>query len=726
MSTKISRMKYFSTFLLILTFTGIQAQNCDLTNYTIPRYFDTYHEYATQKSQWTMYNVHDPSVVKDGDYYYMYCTDVAWGTTTPAGLMKRRSSDLINWEYQGTAWDGCPPLALQWVHDHQPAGEAKYVCDGLWAPFIMEFNDEFRMYYSIPSFPAAIGLMTSISANGPWIDKGVLLGGRPSVLGINCIDPSVIIDQETGQHWMSYGSYEYGIYMKELDPATGLLKSPVTYEVRATYGTLIAARDGGRHKAIEGSELSYRNGWYYVIVSYDWLGDTYNLRVGRSKNPNGPYYDINGKRMSSYSDNYPMIVAPYKFNDHEGWQGIGHCGIYNDNGKYYIFNQARPTTSLASMVLHVREMHWIDDWPVLSPERYADFPRCTIANADIVGNWEDLKLAYNTSVPYNTSQTIHFDASGTINGDENNTWTFEKDTLVINMDNGQTIYKTIVQRCWDWENRSQSITYTGMNSTGLCIWGKKIDPAVVAKNTVLEAGASYIIRNHNSNLVIDVPNGLDNNGTSIRQYLDQDVDHQKWTLLDGGDGYFQLSPKSTKTGKVMAVEFNNANNGANVVLTTNSDLDAKKWKIGYLDNGYFGITSKISGNVRGLDVNNFSTSAGANILQWDYVGGNNQIWRFEKVLEDIHDGLGKKSLKKTNFRIYPNPSTGERLTIALSDVILGKHVSVSLFDANGKMVWQANTDSENKLVLDQKLSTGIYLIRLTSETIVETQKLVIY
>ena len=60
---------------------------------------DTYAAIApfTNYYKWSVYNVHDPSVLKDGDWYYMYSTDVGYGTDVPAGLQIRKSKAVLIW-----------------------------------------------------------------------------------------------------------------------------------------------------------------------------------------------------------------------------------------------------------------------------------------------------------------------------------------------------------------------------------------------------------------------------------------------------------------------------------------------------------------------------------------------------------------------------------------------------------------------------------------------------
>ena len=54
---------------------------------------------------------------------------------------------------------------------------------------------------------------------------------------------------------------------------------------------------------------------YYMFIAYDWLQTKYNVRVGRSDNPDGPFYDYLGRDMNEELDDLPMILAPYRFSE---------------------------------------------------------------------------------------------------------------------------------------------------------------------------------------------------------------------------------------------------------------------------------------------------------------------------------------------------------------------------------------------------------------------------
>lgn len=52
-----------------------------LSTFAGPTYPDNYTPIASwnSRSQWNLANVHDPTIEKSGDYYYMYQTDASYG-----------------------------------------------------------------------------------------------------------------------------------------------------------------------------------------------------------------------------------------------------------------------------------------------------------------------------------------------------------------------------------------------------------------------------------------------------------------------------------------------------------------------------------------------------------------------------------------------------------------------------------------------------------------------
>jgi arabinan endo-1,5-alpha-L-arabinosidase len=444
---------------------------------------DTYADISafTYYPKWTVYNVHDPSIKKFGDYYYCYSTDVGFGIDVRSGLQIRRSKDLVQWEFVGWVFSTLPGQGSAYI-----TGKSGTPFNSLWAPYVMKVGSEYRLYYSLSSALArlsVIGMATATSPEGPWTEKGVVVtSANDASIQTNAIDPTVVTTT-AGEQYMYYGSAWDGIYILKLDASTGLAASP------GDKGKRIANRGftGGKYNGnIEGAEVIYNPNLkkYFLFISYDWLQTKYNVRVGRGDSPTGPFYDYNGQDINTNIDHGPMILAPYQFNGHGGWQGTGHCAVFdNGSGQYFMAHQGRPGVNSYFMDLHVRKISWTPDgWPVVSPERYANVAQTAIANADIAGTYEKITLGYHIVPGYGTEQTnpdfqvattFKLDAAGTIDGSATDTWTYASPYITLKYATGAT-YKLKVERERDWENKvASTLIFTGLDNTGTAVWGKK-------------------------------------------------------------------------------------------------------------------------------------------------------------------------------------------------------------------------------------------------------------
>lgn len=484
-----------------------------------PTYPDNYTSIASwdSRSQWNLANVHDPSVEKCGEYYYMYQTDASYGNAHDGHghFPYRRSKDLITWEYMGSAMTQAPA----WVKDSLNNKRARMLpalpaianpTYGYWAPYIKKVGSKYRMYYSIVvtepiigtdyntswSERAFIGLAESDDlATNVWIDKGMVVCSEPdgvksyvrnggndweAYFKFNAIDPTFTITPE-GEHYLIYGSWHSGIAALKLNPATG---KPDQLKTLSDYGTRIAKRGNSRWQASEGPEIIYNEntGYYYLFLAYDELSVAYNTRVARSKNILGPYIGINGGDVTNGAECWPMLTHPYSFNFHAGWVGFSHCSVFQnpDTKEWFYSSQARlpegvPGINVSNAVMmgHVRAIQWTEDgWPVIAPERYAGVPKTAITEASFIGTWEQITMNYQ----YKTIQksvSIFLTADKKVSGGLTGTWSYDSTNATLTV-NGN---KCKVSDAWDWEAtpRKVTLTYSGFTSGGQPVWAKKIN-----------------------------------------------------------------------------------------------------------------------------------------------------------------------------------------------------------------------------------------------------------
>jgi arabinan endo-1,5-alpha-L-arabinosidase len=487
-----------------------------------PTYADNYTSLSGwgSRAQWNLANVHDPSVEKSGDYYYMYQTDASYGNATDGHghFFYRRSKDLINWEFMGPSMTEAPA----WVKDSlnnkrarmspalPPITNPNY---GYWAPCVRKVGNIYRMYYSIVVTNPIVGTDTNTSwterafiglaettdlASNNWVDKGMVVCSEPdgvksyvrnggndwdAYFKFNAIDPSFIQTPE-GDQYLIYGSWHSGIAALKLNPATG---KPDKLKTIDDYGVRIAGRgnvNSNRWQALEGPEIIYNpeTQYYYLFLAYDELSVAYNTRVARSKSILGPYQTITGTSITNGADCFPMLTHPYSFKNHTGWVGISHCGIFQnpETKQWYYASQARlpegvPGIAVSNAVMmgHVRGIQWTEDgWPVVEAERYAGVPATTISEVSFIGTWEQITMNYQ----YKTIQksiTVYLTADKKVSGDANGTWSYDsaKKSLTING------VKCNVTDAWDWESATRKVTlsYSGLTAGGLPVWGKKIN-----------------------------------------------------------------------------------------------------------------------------------------------------------------------------------------------------------------------------------------------------------
>lgn len=486
-----------------------------------PTYPDNYTPISSWslRSEWNLANVHDPTVEKCGEYYYMYGTDASYGNVLDGHghFPYRRSKDLVNWEFLGTVFTDAPA----WVKDSlnnkrarmNPALPAIQNPNyGFWAPCVRKVGNKYRLYYCIVVTDCIVGSNHDVSwserafigvaesddlATNVWADKGMVVCSEPdgvesyirnggsdwnAYFKFNALDPSFIITPE-GEHWLIYGSWHSGIAALKLNSATG---KPDKLETINDYGTRIAGRGDistNRWQALEAPEIIYNEatGYYYLFMAYDELSVAYNTRVARSINITGPYLGIDGANVTDGAECWPMVTHPYKFNNHTGWVGISHCAIFRnpDTKEWFYSSQARLPVGVAGinvsnavMMGQVRSIKWTEDgWPVVMPERYAAVPITTITDQSLIGTWEQITLEYQYQTMQKSSN-VTLSADKKVSGSVTGTWSYDSTKGILTI-NGNSFFVT---DAWDWEAipRKVTLSYAGLTSTGHSVWAKKV------------------------------------------------------------------------------------------------------------------------------------------------------------------------------------------------------------------------------------------------------------
>lgn len=295
--------------------------------------------------------IHDPSrILKEDGRYYLFGT----GTST-APIRSKYSDNLTQWADGPAAISAIPAWALAEVNPH---------ANNLWAPDVFHFNNEYRLYYSFSSFgrqDSVIGMATNstLDFTDPsfaWVDQGMVIESEVGS-SFNAIDPGIFYDDATARMWMTFGSFWNGIYITELDPATGKRISPTSTT------TNIARNPGSSANAIEAPFLTKHDDSYYLFVNWDsccqGVNSTYKIRVGKSTSPTGPFLDRNGAAMTGGGGE--LFLAT------EGnFIGPGHFSDFSENGIDYFSYHYYDGAASGAAKLAIREFAWtFDGWPIL-------------------------------------------------------------------------------------------------------------------------------------------------------------------------------------------------------------------------------------------------------------------------------------------------------------------------------------------------------------------------
>ncbi len=292
-----------------------------------------------QRGMW----IHDPSTIVKGEDEY-------WLFSTGRGVASWHSRDLVQWQ-AGPRVFVSPPA---WTSEAVPGNRGYF-----WAPDVIHLADRYLLYYSVSTWgskTSVIGLASNPSLepadpNYQWTDGGIVIqtGERDD---FNAIDPAVMQDVD-GNLWLAFGSFWSGIKLIQLDPATGKRIAPDSPVHSLAY-----------HESIEAPCIYQHQGCYYLFVNWGLccrgVNSTYNIRIGRSVDITGPYFDKDGINMladggSLFLQTQGQFIGP------------GHAGIFSQGGKHWLSYHYYDGSRGGRAALAVRPLQWdADAWPQLA------------------------------------------------------------------------------------------------------------------------------------------------------------------------------------------------------------------------------------------------------------------------------------------------------------------------------------------------------------------------
>ncbi len=423
--------------------------------------------------------VHDPSIFKDDDGTYY-----AFGTHFSVASSK----NLIEWKqlaregnYQflyGSGNDWRTVLA-DTVSAVNPGSDVT----STWAPDVIKIGKKYYMYYSLTSAfgsnKSAIGRVESNSVTGPYRNNQVLVvsnGTSPSES--NAIDPNVFFDND-GRLWMVYGSAFGGIRILELNKSGSKVGLPKEEGLTGgNVGELLWS--GSDDNNAEGPYIFYnkQTKYYYLMCSYGKLQESYNMRVARSKTPDGEYEDIAGNTMYSNGKGGNKLAGNYQFaSDNTGYAALGHNSVIIEGGKYFVIHHTRQRIGTSNEVtpghhLEVRQLFFTEDgWPVLNPNRYARETIGTYDISTIPGDYDIVEHISGITKEFKDSVRYTFTEDGKIKKDdaEVGTWAASGDYYIDVVLNGTT-YQGVVAPAYIDYLKLSDYCITATSTDGNALW----------------------------------------------------------------------------------------------------------------------------------------------------------------------------------------------------------------------------------------------------------------
>ena len=462
-------------------------------------------------------SVHDPSIVEDNGKYYIFGSHMS----------AAKSDDLVNWESIADGYYKTNPVygqiydvgdvAFRYSGDKRSIIETDDKKTHVWAPDVIynKTTGKYNMYYCVTSTWNASNLCFGVadSIEGPyeWQDSLIYSGFNNSTIEEtdvldyvdeeyakknyikkggynyedypNAIDPTVFYDKDD-RMWMVYGSWSGGIFLLELDPATGYPIHPEANpdkNIDTYYGKKLL---GGGHISIEAPYIVYddASGYYYLFVSYGSLTSNggYQIRVFRSETVDGDYVDMNGQypQKSAMHQNFGLKMSGnYKLPSlDKAYMATGHNSAFIDkDGKRYIvyhtrFNDNGETHSPRVHQYLLNKEGWPCGLPYQTQGETVEekgYPK-----EDITGRYFVANQGMDISNAIANPIIMYLEEDGKVTGKEiSGKWSCEDGTYYMNIEIGENKYSGVFCKMQD-EAQTDVMTFSAVGSNET-LWGIK-------------------------------------------------------------------------------------------------------------------------------------------------------------------------------------------------------------------------------------------------------------
>ena len=340
---------------------------------------------------------------------------------------------------------------------------------------------------------AANGGIDEVS--GKWFTSN---GGWDHTYAPNAIDPNVFFDASGEKMYMSYGSWSGGMWLLELDPATGEAIYPGVDSVDEVSGNYVdryfgVHLIGGDHASGEGPYIRYdkETGYYFLYCTYGGLASAggYNMRLFRSRDVTGPYLDAAGNNAADNKGNQDKygikLIGNYAFQDQIGKKAAGHNSeLVDADGYRYLFYHQRfditPQLEAHEVRVHQQFLNE-DEWPVTAVYEYRGEEPEHYEDTELVGSYEFVNHGTKTNGDMLVTSILTLEEDGTVTGAAEGSW--EKsdsgrgyDYVTMKLD-GVTYKGYFFRQRKENADPEPVMTFTCLGEDNTCIWGSAMGGA---------------------------------------------------------------------------------------------------------------------------------------------------------------------------------------------------------------------------------------------------------
>ncbi|WP_379155663.1 glycoside hydrolase family 43 protein [Paenibacillus sp. sgz5001063] len=290
----------------------------------------------------------DPYALVYGDRVYLYMTHDAL-EYDENGVVKENtyssinkialisSDDLVNWTDHGEIAVAGPDGAAKWATQSWAPAAVHKVIEGM---------DKFFLYFA--NNASGIGVLTSDSPTGPWVDpigEALILRSTPGVEDVTWLfDPAVLVDDDGKGYIYFGGGVPEG---KDAEPGTARVMK-LGEDMTSVEGTaeVIPApfmfEDAGIHK---------REGIYY----YTYCSNFYDGERPAGSPPAGEIaYMTSDKPMGPWTYHETILKNPGHF---FGVSGNNHHAIFQFHDEWYIAYHAQTLSKAQGIANGYRSTH---------------------------------------------------------------------------------------------------------------------------------------------------------------------------------------------------------------------------------------------------------------------------------------------------------------------------------------------------------------------------------